>query len=169
MPSVQYLSHFFSMFPHENLLILVRDGRDVVHSTLRTWPKLNFVQVCLRWNRSARIILTTLEKLKSSDQKGYWMVKYEDTLRQPEAFVREACRHFGLDESRYPYDQIGQIRVIGSSKLAKGKVTWRFLERPKDFKPVGYWQKWSPVKRLAFKAIAGRSLVRLGYCEDLKW
>jgi len=34
---------------------------------------------------------------------------------------------------------------------------------------VGYWQKWSPVKRLAFKAIAGRSLVRLGYCEDLKW
>ncbi len=170
MPSVQYLSHFFSMFPYENLLILVRDGRDLVHSTLRTWPHLNFLQVCLRWHRSAQIVLHTFEQLSTTKCNGYWMAKYEDALKDPETFVKEACQHLGLAENRYPFEEIDSIRVIGSSKLEnKDKVTWQHLQKPKDFKPVEYWQKWSPARKLIFKTIAGRSLVALGYCEDLNW
>lgn len=170
MPSVQFINYFFTMFPKENLLILLRDGRDLVHSTLRTWKQLNFIQVSLRWNRSARIILETLEQFRRTGQSGYWLAKYEDALLDPESFVRNACRAFELDEDRYPFDRIADIRVIGSSKLeSKGEVRWRHLDRPKEFKPLGYWKEWSALRKAVFKAIAGQALVELGYCQDLKW
>jgi protein-tyrosine sulfotransferase len=170
MPGVQYLSYFFSMFPWENLLILVRDGRDLVHSTLRTWPQLNFLQVCLRWNRSAQTVLSTHRCLTANQRSGFWLAKYEDALQNPALFVEKLCCHFGLDEGAYPYEQIDDIRVIGSSKLeSEDKVTWQHLPKPKDFKPTEYWEKWSAVKKLIFKTIAGKSLIELGYCEDMNW
>ena len=168
-PSVQYLSHFFSMFAFESLLILVRDGRDLVHSTLRTWPQLNFIQVCLRWNRSARVILDNLEHLRSTGNR-WWLARYEDALFEPEQFVRDACHHFELDAGRYPYPQIEQIRVIGSSKLEeRHRLSWRHLKKPTNFRPVGYWERWSRAKKSIFKVLAGQSLRQLGYCEDMKW
>jgi protein-tyrosine sulfotransferase len=168
MPSVQYLSHFFAMFPHENLLILTRDGRDLVHSTLRTWPHLNLVQVCLRWDRSAKIVLSTMKCLSETRCDGHWMVRYEDALRQPDEFVREACQRFDLDVNRYPFEMIDSIKVIGSSKLEKN-VGWRFIKRPKNFAPVDYWKEWSALRKIIFKAIAGRSLIELGYSQDSNW
>lgn len=170
MPNVQYLGHFFSMFPHENLLILTRDGRDVVHSTLRTWRHLNFIQVCLRWNRSARSILSTLEQFRRCGRSGYWVGRYENALTAPEDFVREACRQFQLNEDCYPFAEIDKIRVIGSSKLeSQDKVLWRHLKRPQNFRPIEYWKDWSPLRKKIFKVIAGQSLLDLGYCHDHDW
>lgn len=172
MPSAQYLTDFFTMFPYEQLLILVRDGRDLVHSTLRTWPRLNFIQVCLRWNRSAQMVLNAARRFSGSRQTGYWLARYEDALHEPEAFVREACRRFELDEGAYPYEEISTIRVIGSSKLEKSTdqgVSWQHLHKPQDFRPTQYWKQWSPLRKSIFKVIAGQSLQDLGYCEDQNW
>jgi hypothetical protein len=169
MPSVQYLTHFFSMFPHEQLLVLIRDGRDVVHSTLRTWRHLNFVQVCLRWDRSARAVLALESQLRTSPRTGYWLARYEDALTQPAEFVRQACARFALDVERYPFAEIAEIRVIGSSSLEKGDVSWEHLKPPEDFKPTQYWRKWSALKKLVFKTIAGRSLRGLGYGGEAEW
>ncbi len=170
IPSVQYLNYFSSMFPYENLLILVRDGRDVVHSTLRTWGKMNFLKVCLRWNRSARIVLETVEALSTRQSGSFYLARYEDALETPAVFVRTICGRFGLDDDRYPYEQIDEIRVIGSSKLEnQGEVTWQHLEKPTNFRPTGYWREWSSVRKLIFKAVAGKSLVDLGYAQDLNW
>jgi hypothetical protein len=98
------------------------------------------------------------------------LVKYEDALEKPEGFIPEVCRRFGLNESEYPYERIQAIRVIGSSKLEKkGGVRWRHLDRPKDFRPLEYWKDWSPIRKVVFKAIAGKSLIELGYSQDLNW
>lgn len=172
MPSAQYLTDFFTMFPYEQLLILVRDGRDVVHSTLRTWPRLNFIQVCLRWNRSAQMVLSAAQRFSRTRSTGYWLARYEDALHDPETFIREACRRFELDESAYPYADIDSIRVIGSSKLEKENdkgVSWQHLQKPQNFSPTQYWKQWSALRKSLFKVIAGQSLRDLGYCEDLTW
>ncbi len=172
MPSVQYLDHFFALFPYENLLILVRDGRDVVHSTLRTWTKLNFIQVCLRWNRSAQAICDSMKRWEAIGQEGYLLAKYETALHLPERFVVEVCRHFNLDKEQYPFDELNQVRIIGSSKLAEkeGEVKWlTHYEKPKDFMPTEYWRNWSPLRQSLFKAIAGRSLQALGYGQEPEW
>lgn len=171
MPNVQYLSHFFTMFPHEQLLILLRDGRDLVHSTLRTWPRLNFIQVCLRWRRSAIGVRRALDHFAETGRAGHWLVRYEDVLQDPHAFVRQACRRFCLDPQSYPYGEIDNIRVIGSSTLAQGReeVKWDHLQKPRDFRPTGYWRNWSTLRKTIFKTIAGRALLDLGYSKNNDW
>ena len=62
-----------------------------------------------------------------------------------------------------------QIRVIGSSKLETNKVRWEHIPRPDSFKPTAYWQQWSKWRKLVFKAVAGQSLVDLGYAVDSHW
>ncbi len=170
-PSVQYISHFFSMFPHENLLLLIRDGRDIVHSTLRTWPQLNFLQVCLRWDRSAQALLQATERFRRDYSEQFKLARFEEILAEPAAFVQEICSQFGLDPGRYPYERIGDLKVIGSSKLTMSgeEVTWQWKSKPEGFRPTEYWREWNALRKLVFKAVAGRSLVALGYSDDLNW
>ena len=169
VPGVQYLTQFFSVFPGENLLLLVRDGRDVVHSTLKTWPQLRFSMVCRRWRRAAEMTLS-FDTSHVGSRRGYWLARFEDAVNDPEAFVKEACARFDLDVQRYPFERIEAIRIHGSSSLQiDGKVVWDHMERPEGFRPVGHWQSWSPTKKRLFKRIAGQALLDMGYCDDLDW
>jgi protein-tyrosine sulfotransferase len=169
VPSVKRLDRFFTAFPHEHLLVLVRDGRDVVQSTTKTWPQLQFSLACRRWNQSARMVMACDEHY-ARRESGYWLARFEDAVREPEVFVREACRRFGLDEARYPWDKLGSIPIQGSSSTVRdGEVVWDPVNRPKGFDPTGRWKSWSGRKKWTFKRIAGKALVDLGYCADLSW
>lgn len=169
VPSVEYLHFFPHVYPHEHLLVLVRDGRDLVDSTVRTWPMFPFSFACRRWRRAAEMIVRFHEKWKD-EGRGYWLARFEDTVENPESFVRAACHHFGLDEDAYPFAEIDRIRVRGSSAVtAAGDVVWEPQELPDDFQPVGRWRGWSARKKWTFKQLAGDMLLALGYCEDLDW
>jgi hypothetical protein len=91
-------------------------------------------------------------------------------VQDPETFIREACHRFALDVARYPFEQIKDIRIRGSSRLSQqGRVTWNPKEKPAGFAPIGHWQNWPPHRKWLFKWIAGDMLVKLGYCKDLTW
>lgn len=169
VPSVHYLSSFYSVFPCEHLLLLIRDGRDVVHSTLKTWPQLRFSFVCRRWRRSAEMVLEC-DRRFSQERSGYWLARFEDALQDPVSFVKEACRHFGLDQEKYPFERIEEIRVIGTSSVpSQQEVTWDHLLKPKGFKPKGHWHGWPARKKRVFKRIAGEALEAFGYSQDQSW
>jgi len=167
MPGVQYLHDFYNLFPKENLLLLVRDGRDVVASTVKTWPQIRFVDACRRWDRSAKVVK---EFHGNQDgRSGYLFARFEDAVKDPKPFLEEAFAAFDLDPDLYPYDHLGNIPVIGSSTTIKKDGSWTWTNKPKGFKPVGRWQKWSGWRKRQFKRIAGQSLIDLGYCQDLNW
>ena len=167
-PKMDYLPHFFKMFPFENLLLLIRDGRDVVDSTVRSWAKTNFPKACTRWNNGARMILSFYRENHNKD--GIYYTKYEELFQNPEKFVRDACRCFNLDEHKYPFDKINSIPLKGSSFNKKnGKVSWEATDKGKNFKPIGRWKNWSSKEKEIFKSIAGQSLLEAGYCDDLNW
>jgi protein-tyrosine sulfotransferase len=163
----------------------MRDGRDVVHSTLKTWPQLMFWMACRRWKRSARMVLACDERWGRQRRRerfdavrhrqtalghGYWLGRFEHAVEDPAAFVRAACAHFGLDEERYPFERIGEVAVRGSSSLQEqGDVDWQPREKPEGFDPTGHWRDWSRLRTWTFKRIAGQELIALGYCEDLDW
>ena len=169
VPSVQYLTHFFEVFPHERLLLLCRDGRDVVQSTRRTWPVLRFPMICLRWRRAAQMTLA-FDRAFSEQRERYVLARFEDAVGDPEAFIRRVCRRFGLDEERYPYERLSAVPVHGSSAMpVRRSVTWDAQAKPAGFKPVGRWQEWSALDRWLFKRIAGKQLLELGYCSDFRW
>lgn len=169
VPGVHYLDRFYSVFPHESLLVLIRDGRDVVQSTIKTWPQLRFSFVCRRWKRSAEMVLAC-HKHFSNQSVPYWLARFEDVASDPAAFIRDVCTHLNLDESRYPFEKMRELPVRGSSSgSGQNGVTWDPVERPADFNPTGRWHGWSAAKKRIFKRIAGQALVDLGYCEDLDW
>jgi protein-tyrosine sulfotransferase len=169
IPGVQYLHRFFDVFPHENLLLLVRDGRDVVHSTVKTWPQIRFWMACLRWKRAAS--MTLYVKKQFEDLKdGFWCGRFEDAIADPRGFVTMACTQFGLEQSEYPWDEIERIPVQGSSSLRdSAQVKWEPVDKPEDFQPYGYWRKWSAYRRMVFKLIAGDELQGLGYGDEDEW
>jgi hypothetical protein len=171
VPSVEYLHYFWHLYPYENLLLLARDGRDVVQSTIKTWPQIRFSFARLRWRRAAGMIANFHQQCQSRRQ-SYWLARFEDAVGDPEGFVRQACGRFGLDVERYPFDQMWQEvnEVRGSSKVKEaGEVVWEARQKPGNFRPVGYWQNWPWHKKWLFKRLAGQALLDLGYCKDLKW
>lgn len=165
VPGVEYLDYFYDVFPNEQILILTRDGRDLVTSTIRTWPQLRFSAVCRRWAHSARTIMRFHEFHSGRD--GYWQARFEDAVREPEHFVQEACSRFDLEARDYPFDRISSLPVIGSSTTRRQGKSW--IQRSDQFNPIGRWQEWSVWQKILFKRIAGRELVQMGYCEDLNW
>ncbi len=169
VPDVCYLNYFETVFPNENLLLLMRDGRDVVSSTIRTWPKKKFSDACIRWDLSAKIALK-YDDVNGGEKNGFLLARYEDAFKDPVSFVTDACNYMGLDVNRYPFDKMDEIRVIGSSSHKKdGKVTWEGEGKPKDFKTQGRWEDWSEKDKDTFKKIAGESLIKSGYCDNLDW
>lgn len=169
IPDVQYLDYFKLVFPFENILLLLRDGRDVVNSTIKTWPGRKFSEVCRLWDLSARMILNYRTECAAMEN-GCLIVKYEDVVRDPEGFVREACERYRLNEPEYPYDKIRDIAVRGSSAIKnRGKVTWNAVDKPAGFKTRGRWEDWTVKQKNSFKKIAGKTLIDAGYCTDLEW
>ncbi|MGF1568063.1 MAG: sulfotransferase [Nodosilinea sp.] len=168
-PNVNYLAYFFALFPHENLLLLLRDGRDVVNSTIKTWPNSDFVEVCQRWNDSVTAILGFVDR-EGDRSEQFILAKYEEAVQEPAEFVRTVCLHFNLNPDKFPYEEIENIPLRGSSfKKQEGKVTWEPIAKDGLFQPSGKWNDWPIKLKRIFKAIAGQTLIDSGYVSDFDW
>ena len=166
--SMRAFERFPLVFPDERLLLLMRDGRDLVSSSIRTWPSMNFAELCTRWSDSTN---TMLDFVEAHPRPDFWLTKFEEILDAPDAFVREACKRYELDAARYPFEEQDNIEVIGSSTMSEaGQVDWdKHVVAPKGFKPTGHWMKWSAGQKREFKKIAGPALIRAGYADNLDW
>ena len=170
MPSVRNLKYFFGVFPYENLLLLMRDGRDIVSSTIKTWPQRDFTQVSQQWNDNAQIALNFDNYY--SQKEGYLFSKYEDIIKDKKYFIQKACEEFGLDSEKFPFHKIEELPIRGSSTASvnqQGKVSWNPVKKSENFKPTQRWHSWSEKQKKKFKEIAGEMLIELGYAEDLNW
>ena len=167
-PGVQFLEYFFTFFPHKYLLLLMRDGRDVVASAQKTWQNRPFAGDCRRWNDHARVLLRFCEFYKNRGQ--FWMGRYEDAYTDCEGFVNEACKHFDLDPSKYPFDKARDLPIQGSSTFEEVQQgNWVSKPKSKDFNPIGRWISWTPQQKEIFKEIAGQTLIDAGYSNDFSW
>ena len=167
IPDARYLAYFPYVFPFEIPLILLRDGRDLVESTVQTWPEVPFSSACRRWNLNARIML---EQQRARANEGWVIFHYEDAIAHPREFVEQLCRHCQLEVARYPFERLSEIRVRGSSSLRRdGSVTWEPLEKLAGFNPVGRWRNWTWRQKRIFKRICGQTLIESGYVTDGDW
>jgi len=166
-PDVRFLRYFPLVFPHENLLLILRDGRDVVHSTLSTWPSMNFKKVCQRWSDSSKLIL----KFQEKNKEKHLLIKYEDLLDNPRTELTKILQHYKLNIDTYPFEKIESMPIIGSSTASKNndEVSWKPVASTKTFKPTGKWNSWTSEKKAIFKNIAGDALIKTKYCDNLDW
>lgn len=163
------LGALFQMFPHEKIILLLRDGRDVAESTCATWTETPFDEICLRWSTNASEILAFEEKGTHS-KDSYLIVRYESICSNPLGETSRILKRFSLDPKLYPAEKAGQVPVIGTSELKKyGQIHWNPIPKPEGFNPIGRWKRWTADQKKIFKEIAGQTLIRCGYASDMNW
>jgi len=165
-PHVQNLSLAPLIFPDCNIVICVRDGRDVIESTRRTFrsrriTRKSFSQLAHEWGLATEAAYTAMETYS-----GITLARYEDLVGAPREAAEALVRDVGLDVRSFPFDQIETLPVRGSSRSRRtNESRWQPEQKTADFKPVGRWSGWSRRQLRSFDRVAGDTLRRAGYFE----
>lgn len=163
-PSLENLEHFFDFFPQAHLLLLVRDGRDVVDSGIATFG-WELEGAARAWAAGVDRVMRFADRT-DIPRGRCTVVRYEDLFEQPGSEIRRVLRATGLPEDRFDFDAVESMPVRGSSShrgSGREEIHWDPVPRGPSFKPTQRWKKWDPPSRRAFSAVAGRQLSRLGY------
>jgi len=175
-PDVTNLHLFFRMFPDAELLILVRDGRAVVESAVKTFYR-SFAQEARQWAMRAAAIRRFVDG--DSHRAGrYLVVRYEDLYTNTEAELRKVMLFLRLDPNVYDFERARNLPVRGSSSLRQEGAEWRqsfvapgihwnAVPKTAEFRPLERWSYWSRAKHERFNWIAGKCLVAFGYEKKL--
>lgn len=162
-PCAENIAHFPWLFPGHPLLVLIRDGRAVVESSVKSfkWP---YREAMTRWARGAQSILE-FERDYRRTKAPYLVIRYEDLVLDLEP---QLCRIFDflkLPRREYDFGAAKDLPVRGSSDLAvRGEpMHWEAVPKSKDFDPLKRGRDWSSPVDLQFQAIAGGYQRLLGY------
>ncbi len=165
-PATVGIENFSSVFPEGKLICLLRDGRDVVESFIKTFKRYSFEQATEQWRDGTERML----QLQSSST--CLQIQYEQVFANPTQEMKKVLAFLNLDEKDYAFDSLDDLPIFGSSTNSvneKGEVDWSITNNKKDFKPVGKWQQWSADQKNIFKKIAGETLIRAGYEQNGNW
>lgn len=162
-PSVRDLKHFFKFFPKARLIIVVRDGRAVVESGVKSFG-WQYEKGFQEWADAARSILEFDKIYQYSDYK-YLIVRYEDVWNNLEIEVKKILRFLELDIETYDLKTALNLPVRGSSTVRSDSdnMVWKAVEKPRDFNPLERWRNWDKSLHQRFNCIAGHSMKKLGY------
>jgi len=180
-PSVENLQFFFKVFPRCSLLIVVRDGRSVVESYVRSkdksvWKPLKFIVTLFlyeaamrKWSRGANIIKQFDESNRNNDF-NYLIVQYESLFCDINNQLKNVFHAFRLDVSKYNWEESLDIPVRGSSTLRNpinGALSWNPMKKPKDFNPIERSSHWNRALHERYEWIAGSFAKHFGYQKKM--
>lgn len=155
-PSVENL-HLIPKFTDAKVIIIVRDGRSVVESGIRSFGWL-FEDAVQRWARSANLIEAALQK-----HPQMLCVRYEDLVTDQERELRRIFSFLGVDTESYDYRIDAPVR--GSSTFFdkdKG-MNWQATTAKDGFDPLRRWKEWNSTMHQRFNWVAGKQLQMFGY------
>lgn len=167
-PSVKNLPLFPDLFPGQPAVVLMRDGRAVVESGVRSFGFAQEEQT-RKWAWAARVIEETVGtecSARSFDAASpFLLVRYEDLVTRPEKELRRIFEFTGLDPTLYDFDSVEALPIRGSSTFrgAGDDVNWKPVERSHDFDPLRRWSEWTPAQHDRFNWIGGPQLIAFGY------
>jgi sulfotransferase family protein len=168
-PAAFNMDKFFDLFPDAKLLVLIRDGRDVVESAIRKWPDEPYEFWVQQWANGAREILKFMRAFSNLRGTSWELVRYEDLLEQPDQTIGALLSFLGLHRTDFDWNRLHSLPVYGSSQHfdKSGQVSCAVVEKTNDFKFRARWKdKWSWSQKRKFKKIAGKELAALGYVSD---
>jgi hypothetical protein len=195
-PSVQSIGSFFDMFPNAKLILLVRDGRDNVASSMKAGLAIrskdsflgrsrrrlshvllrDFIGAARDWSSSIGSILSFDETFRNTARASqYMIVRYEDVYRHPAEMADRIFTFMGVPFDSATLESVAKADVVGSSFYGPAgqenarKPNWIATPRTSSFQPVGRWNQWNALQKGLFKRIAGKQLILMGYERDLNW
>ncbi len=160
-PEVHNLPVFFDLFPEAQPIIIVRDGRAVVESKMKSFDA-EFAKACQAWATAAQLILDF--KRKTPPDK-FRLVRYEDLYQQTHDVVRSLLEYLHLDPADYPFEKIDDLPVRGSSVHfgESGELDWTPVPKTDAFNPLERFSHWTFRQHTEFNLLAGEQMRWLGY------
>ena len=167
-PHVRQLALFRAALPDDRLILCLRDGRDVVASTLASFEKRrltrSFRQLVHEWRLATEAVLACAPGGPQAHPYTV-VVRYEAMVADQAAEIRRIMQAIGLDLAAYPFDRLADLPVFGSSGAKpNGKWRWQQVRRDAGFNPIGRFENWPDHRKRAFHHLAGDTLKRAGYC-----
>lgn len=160
-PLVNNLKLFPKLFPSAKLIILVRDGRDLVESAVRSF-NYDRNETIINWVKATETIKKYTE---SVTEDKYLIVRYEDLHENVEMEMKRILMYLDLEIEKYNFDAAADLPVVGSSvfKRGDGNVHWWPVSKNETFQPLERTKEWTKEDHDHFNAIAGESLLYWGY------
>lgn len=162
-PQVANISRFYQLFPHEKLLIIVRDGRALVESI-----ELSFgygrEEAMRDWAQSARRIQAFVQACQEA-KKPYMLVKFEELHTDTEKQVQKILAFLELDSNKYDFKSALNIPVVGSSVFKGGANTlhWDPVQKTNEFDPLSRASNWNKQQHQRFNWLAAKELSLFDY------
>lgn len=167
-PHVQNLTLAPHVFPGAKIILCIRDGRDVVDSTLKSFSRRSlarktFAQLAREWGLATSAALE-FGPGGAHAHPDILAVRYEDVVAAPADMTRKLIAHAGLDPDGYDFGKVDAMPVRGSSRSTKAVgEKWQPEEKTADFNPVRRWAAWSDARKARFDRISGAVLEAAGY------
>lgn len=125
-------------FPKAKFIHLVRDPRDVCLSQITNFSIESLAIAAQKW----KLFNKTVERHKAQDPSGFFTLRYEDLVKNPEKSIKEICSFLEIDfrenmidtnKRNRDYSQIDEALEI---EKKHGNVN-----KPISTKSIGKWQK----------------------------
>lgn len=189
-PHIENIENFFHVFPDAKLILLLRDGRDLVASGEKGYiaerssqsnfekykRKINhrlgrpFIQYTRVWKKKIDEYFKFMSNLEEVYRERVYTVKYESLAEGDVDILKELLAFCELSNATAE-NMLQNTKVIGSSfsneinKNSKG-IIWQPMEKTTAFKPVKRYENWPNWKKRFFLKVAGKELKALGYLND---
>lgn len=184
-PSLYNIERFYDFFPEGKLLILTRSAPDLIASSLKGsilirksqsvlkklkakikyYSGYNMIVYCKAYNKHAEQLFFLRQELKNN----FLELKYEDIIDKPNEKIKEILNYCDISFNEEIIEKAVNAKVVGSSFLGSKKYSqdWGKLEKPKDFKSVGRYEKWGYFNRFVFNRITREHNKKVGYNHSL--
>lgn len=161
---IEHVPTLLQAFPKAKIVLIVRDGRDVVRSLLKVaWAEpgnpRRFGLFCIEWNRYVDLVRKYRQEFSSTQ---LFVIKYEDILRQPEDKIREICQFIG---EKFEAQQLNAGKT--STTVPGWEMDWKGkASQMLDPKRIEAWRNEQDIKKIwSMNIFMGKSLKYLGYPE----
>lgn len=160
-PSLWNLHLADAFFPKAKKIVIVRDGRDLIASGIRTFG-WEFEHAVRRYAQAASYLGSNQATCE------FLLLRYEDLIGDLAGSINKVLEYIGLDLDSYTFDLAFNAPVVGSSQQAirvgtQNRDFWKPVRKNADFNSLNRWQGWSRFRKERFRWLAGDSLVALGY------
>lgn len=165
-PSVRGLEYFPRLFPGAHALVLVRDGRAVVESGVRSFG-WRYEDAMRQWATAAAHILAFMQRHPGPDSPVR-LVRYEDLVADEQTVLTALFGFLGLDPGEYDFAAARAMGVTGSSELRRqaSAMHWKPVEKNAGFDPLRRHAHWNRQRQDRFAWLAGAQMEALGYRLD---
>lgn len=161
-PRTTGLADFRTFFPDEKLILLMRDGRAVAESSIRSWG-WHFDVAVDNWRRGASDMADFLDR--HPDDPAL-LVRYEDLITDPETEIDKIFTYLDLDPATFDFDKALKRPVRGSSTArpeGAARVDWQPVEKTDDFDPLARARQWTDAQHRRYNHMVGDLSARFGY------